>query len=57
MINELKKSLDDWFGDNGNDDQELDFIQGWCDCYIGLDVSADHRAGAEARNKYEQSDD
>jgi hypothetical protein len=53
MINELKKALDQWFGDNGDDDQEEDFICGW----VGAPnkhgtVNYDH--GVIARSTYDE---
>ncbi len=57
MIDELKKALDNWFQNNGNDNNEADFIAGFLKAQERQpDIdTADWSVGYDAGYEYRES--
>ena len=54
----LKSAMDNWFGNNGNEIQEKEFIEGWND-YLEFDISKankDYKADWEAKRRMENAE-
>ena len=60
MIDKLKEAADKWFGDNGDRDQEEQFLAGWLYEFYDLDASVNltsdvnFLAGKAARMRYDK---
>jgi len=54
MINELKKAIDDFLGNNGDERNEEAFICGWIGCPDPHGYERDNLEGRRAREKYDK---